>query len=395
MCVLTSDTGLESGLSLDEIESRLVEAAHRHHLEERNMAYWLLEADRRSLHTKRGFSSIGDYAMELIGVKPQKAQYLVFIADRLEKLPVIAAAFNAGELPWTKAREIVRVATLETEQEWLEKAKKLSNRDLEKAVRKHEGTGSGEFVTLTISMPVELLSVWHDTYELAERVSGGELEKWQVLEPALAEFMSTYLAAAEENQRALFETEDEKGLSYEVRDAVFTRDGYQCVFPGCSARKTLDPHHILYKSRGGSDDPSNIVSLCRIHHALIHKGTCSVTGRVGVDLKFERPQLVTKKPAPEVEQAPIAEPLELPEEDDGSEDWRDETVAAIFDGPPSPPPAERTRDYGNVIDAWGAQQLAFERERRSRRRRASEHVFAEASVDDATAGSPDRASPDG
>ena len=250
-------------------------------------------------------------------------------------------------------------------------------------------------MTLTISMPVELLSVWHDTYELAERVSGGELEKWQVLEPALAEFMSTYLAAAEENQRALFETEDEKGLSYKVRDAVFTRDGYQCVFPGCSARKTLDPHHILYKSRGGSDDPSNIVSLCRIHHALIHKGTCSVTGRVGVDLKFERPQLVTKKPAPEVEQAPIAEPLELPEEDDGSEDWRDETVAAIFDGPPSPPPAERTRDYGNVIDAWGAQQLAFERERRSRRRRASEHVFAEASVDDATSGSSDRASPDG
>ncbi len=142
--------------------------------------------------------------MELIGVKPRKAQYLVFIADRLEKLPVIAAAFNAGELPWTKAREIVRVATLETEQEWLEKAKKLSNRELEKTVRKHEGTGSGEFVTLTISMPVELLSVWHDTYELAERVSGGELEKWQVLEPDLAEFMSTYLAAAEENQRALF-----------------------------------------------------------------------------------------------------------------------------------------------------------------------------------------------
>ena len=37
--------------------------------------------------------------MELIGVKPRKAQYLVFIADRLEMLPVIAAAFNAGELP--------------------------------------------------------------------------------------------------------------------------------------------------------------------------------------------------------------------------------------------------------------------------------------------------------
>ena len=120
-----------------------------------------------------------------------------------------------------------------------------------------------------------------------------------------------------------------------------------------------------------------------------------MTGRVGVDLKFERPQLVTEKPAPEVEQAQTAEPLELPEEDGSSEDWREETVAAIFDGPPSPPPAERTRDYGDVINAWGAQQLAFKRERRSRRRRSREHVFAEASLDDATAGSSDRASPDG
>jgi len=137
------------------------------------------------------------------------------------------------------------------------------------------------------------------------------------------------------------------------------------------------------------------VRVATLETELIHKGTCSVTGRVGVDLKFERPKLVTEKPAPEVEQAPIAEPLELPEDDDGSEDWRDETVAAIFDGPPSPPPAERTRDYGDVIDAWGAQKLEFERERRSRRRRASEHVFAEASVDESTAGNADRAPPDG
>ena len=101
-------------------------------------------------------------------------------------------------------------------------------------------------------------------------------------------------------------------------------------------------------------------------------------------------------PEPEVDQAQLAEPPELPEEDDGSEDWREETVAAIFDGPTAnPPPAVKTRDYGDVIDMWGKQKLAFERERRSRRRRRREHVFAEASLDDATAGNSERASPDG
>jgi hypothetical protein len=57
------------------------------------MAYWLLEADRCLLHKKRGFSSLGDYARELTGVNPRKVQYLVFIADRLEKLP--------GSRPWS------------------------------------------------------------------------------------------------------------------------------------------------------------------------------------------------------------------------------------------------------------------------------------------------------
>ena len=43
MLVLTSDVGLEPGLPVDQIESRLIDAARRHHLEERNIAYWLLE----------------------------------------------------------------------------------------------------------------------------------------------------------------------------------------------------------------------------------------------------------------------------------------------------------------------------------------------------------------
>jgi len=92
------EPGLESGLPIDEIEARLSAAATRHHLEERNIAYWLLEIEERGLHKKRGFSSIGDYALELIGIKPRKAQYLVFIASRLEKLPRIRAGRVAMQI---------------------------------------------------------------------------------------------------------------------------------------------------------------------------------------------------------------------------------------------------------------------------------------------------------
>ena len=100
MCALspdqTSEPGLEAGLPIEEIEARLSVAATRHHLEERNIAYWLFEIEERGLHKKRGFSSIGDYAMQLVGIKPRKAQYLVFIASRLQKLPLIRAQSNAA-----------------------------------------------------------------------------------------------------------------------------------------------------------------------------------------------------------------------------------------------------------------------------------------------------------
>ena len=160
MCVPSSENGLEPGLPIDEIEARLSAAAKCHHFEERNIAYWLLEIDRRKLYEKRGFSSVGDYAFELAGIKPRKARYLVLIARRLEKLPRIREAFDSGTLSWTKTREIVGVATPDTELDWLLKAKALSNRDLEKAVREHGGRGSGDFVSLTISMPKDLLPMW-------------------------------------------------------------------------------------------------------------------------------------------------------------------------------------------------------------------------------------------
>jgi hypothetical protein len=384
---------IEQGLPIDEIEARLCAAAKRHHLEERNIAYWLCEIDGRGLHRERGFSSIGDYAMELVGIKPRKAQYLVFIASRLEKLPMIREAFDSGELSWTKAREITSVATPETEADWLAKARALKNRDLEKEVRRHTGQTSGGFATVTISMPVEVLEMWNDAYELAERISGSELEKWQVLEPALAEFLGTQLPIAAEGGGYEGDGHGEDGLPPELRNAVFDRDGWQCVFPGCTMRKMLDPHHIVFRSHGGTDDLENVICLCRMHHGLVHRGICHITGRVGVDLTFERPRLVTEKTAPVgAEPVEVDHPVEVDkpsddasppasdEEDDDS--WRDEVVADIFDGPPMPAKKPRFEDYNDALNHWIEQRRLLELDERSRNRRASSkaraHVCAEA-----------------
>jgi hypothetical protein len=369
------DTGaLEPGLPVEQIEHRLVEAAKRHHLEERNIAYWLHEIDLRGLYKERGFSSMGDYAFEVAEIKPRKAQYLVFIASRLTKLPKIRAAFDSGELSWTKAREITSVATPTTEGEWLEKARLLSNRDLEKEVRRHDGRGTGGFATLTISLPVEILDMWNDAHELTERLCGTELEKWQVLESSLAELIATHLPSGEdEPDGGGSETDDENGLGDAERNAIHKRDGWRCAVPWCSARKNLEVHHIVFRSRGGGDEPENLISICRQHHALVHRGICSISGRVGTDLKFERPGLVaeqeqTPDPAPEPDAKPDVTAGDVksdPQEDDDS--WRDDVVADIFDG--SRAPRTDVTEHRDVFAEFAERQRERELEERSRRRR--------------------------
>jgi 5-methylcytosine-specific restriction endonuclease McrA len=54
-----------------------------------------------------------------------------------------------------------------------------------------------------------------------------------------------------------------------VRLAVYIRDEYlcqSCRIPG----GRLDPHHILPRSRGGSDTLDNLVSLHRLCHDQVH-----------------------------------------------------------------------------------------------------------------------------
>ena len=379
---------LDERLSVDDVESRLIEAAHRHHTEERNIAHWLLEIDRRRLFEERGFSSLGDYAMELCGIKPRKARYLVLVAKRLERLPAIRDAFDSGALSWTKAREITKVATPANEAEWLERARVLSNRELEKAVREQDGAGPGEFATMTMSMPTEVLEMWHDAYELSERMTGAELEKWQVLESALAEFLGTHLPNADEN--VVEETHDEQAVAAATRSSVLERDGWVCAFPGCTMRQTLDVHHITFRSRGGSDAPENLITLCRTHHSLVHREICNVTGLVGSDLTFERPRLVTEpKRLPPEEPAPLDDTPERVESDPSGNDdasWRDQDVAAIFDAPPSPPlPEPRFESYADFLSDWCERRRTHDLEMRARRRRSVngsdghsvEHVFHE------------------
>jgi hypothetical protein len=55
--------------------------------------------------------------------------------------------------------------------------------------------------------------------------------------------------------------EERAAIPNAVRQMVYRRDGYQCVTCGSGEYLTLD--HIHPWSLGGSDDPSNLQTMCR------------------------------------------------------------------------------------------------------------------------------------
>jgi hypothetical protein len=68
---------------------------------------------------------------------------------------------------------------------------------------------------------------------------------------------------------------------------VLERDGGLCQVPGCS-RAAVHAHHIVYRSRGGSDDPDNGVALCAAHHLHgVHRGFVRVRGVAPGQLGWE------------------------------------------------------------------------------------------------------------
>lgn len=58
------------------------------------------------------------------------------------------------------------------------------------------------------------------------------------------------------------------------REYVLERDSYRCVL--CGKPEGLEVHHIVWRFRGGSDRPKNLITLCKKCHDKVTKGKIEV-----------------------------------------------------------------------------------------------------------------------
>ena len=306
-------------------------------------ARWLRAAARLQIWNEIGCVSMLDYMERRLGYGPRAAQERLRVAFALEQLPALEQALENGELPFTGARELSRVMTPETEQQWLDAAQNKNVHEIEGMVAGHEkgdlpeDPPNPELVmrvlrylarpaTAAMEKPARAALEKHHgmkldedgflaaLFRLALGVGNENGEKAEDTGRARYQISTTLCRQCERGwqngaeigaadvERAKCDAQwigdvDAKEparasqkIPPRVRRLVLARDGSKCIVPGCRSTLHLEVHHLEAKEDGGSDEMANLGTLCDAHHIAQHRGLLRIRGKAPDRLTFDRQQ---------------------------------------------------------------------------------------------------------
>ena len=94
----------------------------------------LLAVERTRLYERLAKSGAVHFAITDLGLSEKEAHTVLRVARQLQSLPILTRAAEQGTVAWSKLREVVRVASPETEELWLELCARMRYRQIEKLV---------------------------------------------------------------------------------------------------------------------------------------------------------------------------------------------------------------------------------------------------------------------
>ena len=97
---------------------------------------WFQEIYERKLYRELGYASINQYAEQELGFSSSRTGDYLQLCRSFERLPRVKEKVASGELGYTSARVLARVANEENEADWVAFALNNSRRDLEKEVKR-------------------------------------------------------------------------------------------------------------------------------------------------------------------------------------------------------------------------------------------------------------------
>jgi hypothetical protein len=105
---------------------------------ELELARWLLRAEAVAVHRRFGCASLAEYVERRLGLSARELREKLRVARALVTLPETTEALRTGAQSWSAVRELTRVATPDTEAEWLGFSRGRTVRQLERKVALHQ-----------------------------------------------------------------------------------------------------------------------------------------------------------------------------------------------------------------------------------------------------------------
>ncbi|MBI2606498.1 MAG: HNH endonuclease [Deltaproteobacteria bacterium] len=298
-------------MKMRELHQRALDAARRFFKAEAELLELIQRIDACKGFTELGHTSLFSYAVGELKLSESTALNLINVARKAVQVPALKTEIQAGNLSVCKARKIVPVLNMQNQVEWIEKAKTLPTRTLEKEIaRVAPGVASPERVRYVSESRMSLsLTLDEKTMYAIKRVQDLESQKRGravTLEETLAAMSAFYVEKndpVEKAKRAMAKAERiatkaepivaktrpvytdvtrqtetrRRPNPAAIEHQVALRDVGQCTEVDskgarCERRRWLHIHHINPVSMGGQNTTENLTTLCSAHHQMRHGG---------------------------------------------------------------------------------------------------------------------------
>ncbi len=319
---------LHFGLDAKALEGALLLHNRTCDAARRALAFYLHDMQSRGLHQALGFVSAVQFARQRLDMSRRLARTLIAVGSALRELPLTDDAFCKGRISWSKVRLLVKIAIPENEKAWLTRAEGISCERLELEIRgaekgrppREDGLG---VPTVKFQFAAKLPPLSHEILEQARRKihqeSGGDLDDGEFLQFLAESYLRQGECKGEErnmgssslyqvaighcpectrshvatdygpitltpSEGAMIRCDGEIAGSKsssptppKTRRRVLARDGHRCVH--CQGSGNLHVHHIVFRQDGGTNDLSNLMTLCAHCHGMIHDGFLKIEGK--------------------------------------------------------------------------------------------------------------------
>jgi hypothetical protein len=264
----------ENALGLHARALRLMAARRRH-----DLVFGGLVARVRydGVREILGYHSFAQYCEERLGMSAGTVRQRIWLEERMRDLPALREALASGRLTYSKAVLVAKHATASDVEERIARAASTTCQQTERESEAEEdrrNRGAGVFRHWAPKDAAETI-----------RAAVGSAQAWSLGTRGIGIDAGEALALIADHFVKICEAhlppDHERRWASRFHREALMRKGGLCAVPGCT-RAIRHVHHIVFRSRGGADEPWNGVGLCVPHHLHgIHMGYLEVRGRAG------------------------------------------------------------------------------------------------------------------